>query len=90
MVEFCYVSLVCYQVAPCCSDQGVDLRQHVRGLVKYMADDIGKLSLKFFDPSKRFIFSSSSRLGDNVCTHHLAMIVLISMLLLSAKLGPSF
>ena len=41
-----YVSLVCYQVAPFYSDQGADLRQHVRGLVKYMADDVGKLSLK--------------------------------------------
>ena len=29
VVEFCYVSLVCYQAAPCCSDQGADLRQHV-------------------------------------------------------------
>jgi hypothetical protein len=90
VVGFCYVSSVCYQVAPCCSDQGADLGQHVRGLVKYMVDDVGKLSLKFFDPSTRFIFSSSSRLGDNVCTHHLAMTIFISMLLLSTKLGPSF
>ena len=46
VVGSCYVSSVCYQVAPCCSDQGADLGQHVRGLVKYMADDVGKLSLK--------------------------------------------
>jgi hypothetical protein len=31
---------------------------------KYMADDVGKFSLKFFDPTIKFIFSSSSRLGD--------------------------
>jgi hypothetical protein len=46
VVGSCYVSSVCYQVAPCCSDQDADLRQHVQGLVKYMADDVGKLSLK--------------------------------------------
>jgi len=46
VVESCYVSLVCYQVAPCYSDQGADLGQHIRGLMKYMADDVGKLSLK--------------------------------------------
>jgi hypothetical protein len=48
VVGFCYVSSVCYQVTTYCSDQGTDLEQHVRGLDKYMADDIGKLSLKFF------------------------------------------
>jgi hypothetical protein len=31
---------------------------------KYMTDDVGKLSLKFFDPVTRFIFLSSSRLRD--------------------------
>jgi hypothetical protein len=56
VVGFCYVSSVCYQVAPCCSDQGADLGQHVQGLDKYMADDVGNLSLKFFDPATRSIF----------------------------------
>ena len=65
VVEFCYVSLVCYQVAPYCSDQGANLGQHVRGLDKYTADDVGKLSFKFFDPATRFIVPSSSRLGDH-------------------------
>ena len=46
VVGSCNVSSVCYHVAPCYSDQGADLGQHVRGLVKYMADDVGKLSLK--------------------------------------------
>jgi hypothetical protein len=64
VVGFCYVSSVCYQVAPCCSDQGADLGQHVRGLDKYMIDDVGKLSLKFFDLAIRFNFSSSRRLED--------------------------
>jgi hypothetical protein len=64
VVGFCYVSSVCYQVAPCCSDQGADLGQHVRGLDKYMADDVGNLSLKFFDHATRSIFLSSSRLRD--------------------------
>ena len=68
---------MCYQVVPCCSNQGADLGQHVQGLDKYMADDVGKLSLKFFDPATRFIFSSSSGLRDYVCTRHLAMIVLL-------------
>jgi hypothetical protein len=49
VVEICYVSLVCYQVAPYCSDQGADLEKHVWGLDKYMADDVGKLSSNFFD-----------------------------------------
>jgi hypothetical protein len=40
IVEFCYVSSVCYQVAPCCLDQGADLGQHIWGLDKYMADDV--------------------------------------------------
>jgi hypothetical protein len=46
VVGFCYVSSLCYQVAPCCSDQGTDLGQHVRALDKYMVNDVGKLSLK--------------------------------------------
>jgi hypothetical protein len=58
-------------------DQGADLGQHVRGLDKYMAHDVGKLSLKFFDPTTRFIFSSSSSLRDYVGTCHIAMTVLI-------------
>jgi hypothetical protein len=45
----CYVSSVCYQVAPYCSDQGADLGQHVRGLDTYMTDDVGKFSRLFFD-----------------------------------------
>ena len=44
VVGSCYVLLVCYQAAPCCSDQGADLGQHVWGLDKYMTDDVGKLS----------------------------------------------
>ena len=40
----CYVSSVCYQAAPCCSDQGADLGQHVWGLDTRMSDDVGKLS----------------------------------------------
>ena len=40
----CYVSSVCFQVAPCCSDQGANLGQHVWGLGKYMTDGVGKLS----------------------------------------------
>ena len=43
-VGSCYVSSVCYQLAPCCSDQGVDLGQHVWGLDTHMIDDIGRLS----------------------------------------------
>ena len=62
MAGFCYVSSVFYQVSLCYLDQGADLEYHVRGLDKYMSDDVGKLSLKFFDHATRFIFSSSSRL----------------------------
>ena len=43
MVGSCYVSSVCYQAAPCCSDQGADLGQHVWDLDTRMSDDIGKL-----------------------------------------------
>jgi hypothetical protein len=57
VVGFCYVSSVCYQVAPYCSNQGADLGQHVWGLDKYMADDVGKLSLKFSDPATRFLLN---------------------------------
>ena len=32
VLRSCYVSSVCYQAAPCCSDQGADLGQHVWGL----------------------------------------------------------
>ena len=46
VVGSCYVSSMCYQVARCCSNQGADLGQHIQGLVKYMADDVGMLSLK--------------------------------------------
>ena len=46
VVGSCYVSSMCYQVAPCCLDRGADLGQHIWGLVKYMEDDVGKLSLK--------------------------------------------
>ena len=62
---FCYVLSLCFQVAPCCSDQGADLRQYFWGLDKYMTDDVGKLlDLVFFYPTTRLISSSSSRLGD--------------------------
>jgi hypothetical protein len=64
VVGFCYVSSLCYQITPCYSDQGANLGQHVWGLDKYMIDDVDKLSLKFFDPAIRFIFSSSRRLED--------------------------
>jgi hypothetical protein len=67
-VGCCYVSSVCYQVAPCYSDQGADLGQHVRGLDKYMANDVGKLSLKFFDPATRFILYFLAGLGTK-CVH---------------------
>jgi hypothetical protein len=43
----CYVSSVRYEVAPCYSDQGADLGQHVRSLDTHVTDDAGKL-LKFF------------------------------------------
>ena len=44
VVGSCYVSSVCYQAAPCYSDQGADLGQHVWGLDTRMSDDVGKLS----------------------------------------------
>ena len=44
VVGSCYVSSVCYQAAPCCSDQGADLGHHVWGLDTRMSDDAGKLS----------------------------------------------
>ena len=45
-----------YQAAPRCSDQGVDLGQHVWGLDTRMSDDVGKLSdFFFFDPATRYI-----------------------------------
>jgi hypothetical protein len=47
VIRSCYVSSVCYEVAPCCSDQGADLGQHVWGLDTYMLDDVGKLSNLF-------------------------------------------
>jgi hypothetical protein len=59
--RFCYISSVC-------SDQGADLGQHVWGLDKYMADDVGKLSLKFFDPATRFILHLPAGLGTK-CVH---------------------
>ena len=43
-VGSCYVSSVCYQVAPYCLDQGADLEQHIWGLDTHMTDDVGKLS----------------------------------------------
>ena len=47
MVRSCYASSVCYQAAPCCSNQGADLGQHIWGLDTRMSDDVGKL-LDFF------------------------------------------
>ena len=46
-VRSCYVSSVCYQLAPCCLDQDADLGQHVWSLDTHMSDDVGKL-LDFF------------------------------------------
>ena len=47
---------MCYQAAPCYSDQGADLGQHVWGLDTRMSDDVGKLlDFFFFDPATRFI-----------------------------------
>ena len=64
VVESCYVSSVCYQAAPCCSDQGADLGQHVWGLDTRMSDDVSKL-LDFFSLTLHKIHSlSSSRFGD--------------------------
>jgi hypothetical protein len=34
VVGSCYVSSVCYQVASCCSDQGVDLGHHIGVLMR--------------------------------------------------------
>ena len=68
VVGSCYVSSVCYQVAPCCSDQGADLGEHIWGLDKYMADDVGKLSLKFFDPAISFLLNLLAGLGTT-CVH---------------------
>ena len=47
VVGSCYVSSVCYQATPCCSDQGADLGQQIWGLDTRMSDDVGKL-LDFF------------------------------------------
>ena len=56
LLRSCYVSSVCYQAAPRCSDQGADLGQHVWGLDTCMLDDVRKLSdFFFFDPAIRFI-----------------------------------
>jgi hypothetical protein len=68
VVGFCYVSSMCYQVASCYSDQGADLGQHVRDLDNYMVDDVGKLSLKFFDPSTRFLLNFLVGSGTT-CVH---------------------
>jgi len=68
VVGFCCVSLVCYQVASCYSDQGADLGQHVRGFDKYTADNIGKLSLNFFDPATRFLLNLLTVSGTT-CVH---------------------
>ena len=68
VVKFCYISLVCYHTAPCYSDQGADLRQHVRGLDKYMADDVGNLSLKFFDLASIFLLNLLAVSGPT-CAH---------------------
>ena len=54
--------------APCCSDQGADLGQHVWGLVKYMADDVGKLSLKIFDRATRYLQNLPAGSGTT-CVH---------------------
>jgi hypothetical protein len=58
----------CAIKTPCCSDQGADLRQHARGLDKYMADDVGKLSLKLFDPATRYLCNLLADSGTT-CVH---------------------
>jgi len=62
----CYVSSVCYQFAPCYSDQGADLEQHVWGLNSRMSDEVGKLS-GFFSLTLLqdlfFIFQQAQRLS---------------------------
>jgi len=68
VIESCYVSSVCYQVASYRSDQGADLRPHVRDLDKYMTDDIDKLSLNFFDPATRFLLNLLTVSGTT-CVH---------------------
>ena len=40
---FWYVSSLCFEVAPCYSDQVADLGQHIWGIDKYMIDGVGKL-----------------------------------------------
>ena len=60
---FCYVLSLCFQVAPCFSDQVADLGQHVWGLDMYMAGDAGKLSLKIFDPATRLLLNLLVGLG---------------------------
>ena len=66
VVGSCYVSSVCYQVAPYCSDQGADLGQHIWGLDTRMSDDVGKLS-GFFSLTLLqdlfFIFQQAQRLS---------------------------
>ena len=68
VVGSCYVSSVSYQVAPCHSDQGANLGQHVWGHDKYMTDDVGKLSLKIFDPATRFLLNLLAVSGTT-CVH---------------------
>jgi hypothetical protein len=68
VVGFCYFSSVCYQVAPCCSNQGADLEQHIWGLDKYMTNNVGKLSSNFFDPAIRF-FLNLSAVSGTTCVH---------------------
>jgi len=67
VVRSCYVSSVCYQATPCCSDQGADLGQHVWGLDTLISDDAGKLS-DFFSltllQDSFFIFQQVRGLSD--------------------------
>ena len=53
---------MCYQLAPCYSDQGANLGQNVWGLDTRMSDDVGNLS-DFFDPTTRFILHLLAGLG---------------------------
>jgi hypothetical protein len=69
-LRFTLIKLVCYQVAPRCSDQGADLGQHVRGLDKYILYLFSLILLQD-------VSSSSSMLEDYVCTRRLATTVLI-------------
>ena len=82
-LRFALITLVCYQVAPCCSGQGAELGQCVGGLDKYISD---LFSLTLLQD----ISLSSSRLEDYVGTRHLAVSVLFFCKFLSIELEIGF